>query len=184
MLKNTPEKYGMITKILHASIGSIIIYLLYLGYTMLEMENSPEKWQEYATHKSFGMVVLFLVSLFYIWKIFNSKVDESPAVNYLAKILSKVVKFSLLTIMLLYPLTGYIMSSAGGHEIVMFDKVSIPLLIEKGSTLFGYNIGDIAHAIHGYLFYITLGLLSLHILGALYHHFILKDDVLKRMTIK
>lgn len=184
MIKNTPEKYGIVTKLLHASIGSIIIYLLYLGYTMSGMENSPEKWGNYATHKSFGMVVLFLASFFYIWKLFNSKVDEAPAVNYLAKILSKVVKLSLLTIMLLYPLTGYIMSSAGGHDIVMFDKISVPLLIEKGSMLFGYNIGDIAHSVHGYLFYITLGLLGLHILGALYHNFILKDDVLKRMTIK
>ncbi len=184
MFKNTSEKYGIITKLLHVSIGSLIIYLLYLGYTMSGMENSPEKWGDYATHKSFGMIVLFLASFFYIWKLFDSKIDEVPAVNYLAKILSKIVKFSLLIIMLLYPLTGYIMSSAGGHDIIMFDKISIPLLIEKGSNLFGYNIGDIAHSVHGYLFYITLGSLFLHILGALYHHFILKDDVLKRMTIK
>ena len=94
MFKNTSEKYGIITKLLHVSIGSLIIYLLYLGYTMSGMENSPEKWGDYATHKSFGMIVLFLASFFYIWKLFDSKIDEVPAVNYLAKILSKVVKFS------------------------------------------------------------------------------------------
>jgi cytochrome b561 len=184
MFKNSLDRYGLITKILHASIGCLIIYLLYLGFTMTGLENSPEKWATYGLHKSLGVVVLVLASLFYIWKFFNKNPKEVGHLNGFQKALSKIVKFGLLVIMLFYPLTGYIMSSAGGHAIKLFDKWEVPLLIEKGATIAGYEVGGIAHSLHGYLMYATIGLLVLHIAGALFHHFIMKDDTLKRMTTK
>ena len=184
MLKNNIYSYGLITKILHASIGSLMIYLLYLGFTMTSLENSSEKWSVYGLHKSLGIVVLMLASLFYVWKFFSDPPKEVGHLNGFQKTLSKFVKFSLLIIMLLYPLTGYIMSSAGGKSIKLFDKWDVPLFIDKGTTIFGYELGGIANSLHGYLMYATIGLLLLHIIGALFHHFIMKDDTLKRMTTK
>lgn len=183
MLKNSPNHYGLLTKVFHFGIGFSIIYLLYLGYTMTGMEKSQEKFALYAEHKQIGILVLVASVLFYIWRIFNVKPDDIPTTIKGQKFLSKLVKYSLLIIMFLYPLTGYVMSSAGGHPIKVFDH-EIPLLIEKGSTLFNIEIGSIAHTVHGYLFYITLGLLALHVFGALYHQFIIKDETLKRMTTK
>ncbi len=184
MFKNNEDRYGIITKILHASIGFLMIYLLYLGFTMTGLEKSPEKWATYGLHKSLGFVVLVLASLFYIWKFFNTSPKKVGYLNGFQKVLSKIVKFGLLVIMLFYPLTGYVMSSAGGHDIKLFDTWDVPLLIEKGATIAGYEVSGIAHSLHGYLMYATIGLLALHIAGALFHHFIMKDDTLKRMTTK
>ncbi len=184
MIMNTRKTYGLITKLLHASIGTLIIYLMYLGWTMSAMEKSSQKWAMYAEHKSFGMVVLGLAIIFYIFKICSLPMDNPDDSNKIQLFLAKLVKVGLLITMLLFPLTGYIMSSSGGHPITMFGQLEVPLLIEEGSVLFGFNVGNIAHTIHGYLLWSTIGLLVLHVGGALYHHFIYKDDTLKRMTIK
>lgn len=184
MIKNTKQGYGILTKLFHWMIGPSIIYLLYLGFTMSGLENSPEKWSQYATHKSIGMLILFASVLFYIWRSFNKKPEAPKTMSESQKLISNIVKYSLLAIMFIYPLSGYLMSAGGGHAISFFGLFEFPLLIEKGQVIFGSEIGGIAKAVHGYLLYITGGLLVLHISGALYHHFIQKDDVLKRMTIK
>lgn len=184
MILNSKNGYGIITKVFHWIIGSSIIYLLYLGATMVGLESGQEKWDQYATHKSIGIFVMFLTFIFYMWKSIN-KTPEYPD-NHLKsqKILSSFVKNSLLLIMLLYPISGYLMSAGGGHNINLFGLGDLPLLIEKGQMLFGFEIGKTAKIFHEYLFYITISLLFLHVSGAIFHHFIKKDDVLKRMTYK
>lgn len=184
MFKNSENGYGIVTKLFHWFIGPTIIYLLYLGYTMSGMEKSPEKWESYATHKSLGILVLVLSLVFYSWRLFNKKPKALKTMTRSQIIISNLVKYSLLSIMFLYPLTGYLMSASGGHKISFFGQFEVPLLIEKGQELFGQPINQIAHSVHGYLLYITIGLLVLHIGGALYHQFIKKDDILPRMTYK
>lgn len=184
MLMNTRKTYGIVTKLLHASIGGLIIYLMYLGWTMESMDKSPEKWAMYAEHKSFGMVVLMLAVVFYVVKMCSLPMDNPDDSTPLQLFLAKIVKTGLLITMSLFPLSGYIMSSAGGHPIKVFDTFEVPLLIEKGSVWFGFEVSKVAHSLHGILLWTTIGLLVLHVGGALYHHFIYKDDTLKRMTTK
>ena len=79
--------------------------------------------------------------------------------------------------MILVPVSGYLMSLSGGHEVKMFG-LHMPNIIEKDKV-----IGDITHEIHEILPYILLGLVVLHIAGALKHKFFEKpeNDVLNRM---
>lgn len=179
MLKNTTGHYGLITKLFHSGIGATIIYLLYLGYTMTGMEKGADKWEAYGNHKALGILVLISALSFYLWRVFNTKPDDAETQFRGQNFLSKIVKYSLLLIMAIYPISGYVMSSAGGHAIKVFDWFTVPLLIEKNEQIAG-----IAHTVHGYLLYITLGLLALHVLGALYHAIFMKDDLLSRMTTK
>lgn len=184
MIMNTRKTYGLVTKLLHASIGALIIYLMYLGWTMSSMEDSPEKWTMYAEHKSFGMIVLMLATVFYVVKLCSLPMDNPDDSSHIQIFLSKLVKTGLLITMSLFPLSGYIMSSSGGHPIKVFDWFEVPLLVEKNATWLGFNVGEVAHSVHGILLWTTISLLVLHVGGALYHHFIQKDDTLKRMTTK
>ncbi len=183
MLFNKKENYGVITKLLHWSIAGLIMYLLYLGISMDGQEREI-RMQMMGTHKSLGVLVLGLSLVFYVWKIINKKPDQ-PVSNFRGqKFLSSATKGFLLLIMSLYPITGTLMSMAGGHTVSFFGYFDLPNVIEKGQVWFGFEVGKIAHTLHEGLMPALIALISLHVLGALYHHFIAKDDVLKKMTTK
>ena len=75
------------------------------------------------------------------------------------------------------PLTGYLLTNLQG-DMVSFFGTSLPNILERNSELKYY-----IHDIHFYLGNILLLILGLHILGALYHHIILKDNTLRRITL-
>ena len=58
----------------------------------------------------------------------------------------------------------------------LFGLVQLPRLTETGSV-----IGGIMGDIHVALVYVMLGLIGVHVLAALYHHFVLRDHVLREM---
>ncbi len=74
------------------------------------------------------------------------------------------------------PLTGWIMSSARGFPVSWFSLYQLPDLVPKSrDTLRRY--GDDSRGA-GVALALTV---ALHIAGALKHHFVLKDDTLRRM---
>ena len=74
------------------------------------------------------------------------------------------------------PITGYILTNLQG-DIVLFYGYSLPELLEQNRGLKNY-----VHTIHDYVGNILLILFSLHVLGALYHHIVKKDNTLRRIT--
>ena len=78
--------------------------------------------------------------------------------------------------MIVIPLTGWLMSSAKGFQTVYFGVVPIPDLLAKNEGL-----GETLALVHRYLNYTMIGLVIAHIAAALKHHFIDKDDILRRM---
>ena len=78
--------------------------------------------------------------------------------------------------MFAFPLTGFLMTTLGGHSINYFYLFTIPELME------GPNIyAKIFLTAHIWISYILYAVVGLHILGGVYHHFILKDNILLRM---
>jgi cytochrome b561 len=73
-------------------------------------------------------------------------------------------------------ISGYLISTADGRAIEVFNWVSVPALGE----LFE-NQEDVAGDIHFYLAWTLIGLAVVHALAALKHHFINKDDTMKQM---
>jgi cytochrome b561 len=74
------------------------------------------------------------------------------------------------------PITGYFLTNLQGDIVKLFGT-HLPSIFERNSE-FKYFI----HDIHYYLGNILLFMLALHILGALYHHIILKDNTLRRIS--
>lgn len=176
MLKNTENSYGSITKILHWVIGLFIICLIAVGFTMSSMESSPEKFQLYGMHKAFGVLVLTLVTIRILWRITNTAVQAAEGVPPLLQIAAKAGHLLLYIFMLVMPISGVLMSRFGGYPISVFEIFTIPAASEKSPEL-----ATLFHATHGYAAWGFVILISAHILGALYHHFVRKDNTLIRM---
>ncbi len=173
---NSENKYGFVAKFFHWVIAALIIGLIIAGLYMTDMEASDNKWELYNLHKLFGVIVLGLIIFRIIWKILNKgKPAMLDTYSKAERIVAATVHGMLYIMMLVMPLSGWLMSSFGGYS-VMFFGIDIMLPVEKDK-----DIGTIFHEIHNIGGSVFIILLTLHIAGALKHHFIDKDITLKRM---
>ncbi len=174
--KNTETEYGLLSKGFHWVIALIIFALCLAGLAMTEMENSPDKFRLYGLHKSFGILVLILVALRLSWRFYSPPPNAPDHHAGWEKGLAKATHLFLYFAMFAIPLSGWIMSSAGGHPVSLFG-LELPPLVEKDNP-----IGKTAHQMHTILGLGIIVLIALHAAGAFKHHFIDKDDTLFRMT--
>lgn len=175
-ISNTEEEYGLIAKAFHWVIAVLILALLPIGLFMGGMENSPFKFQVFALHKSFGLLVFFLGLARLIWRFASPPPDHMENHKHWERVLAAASHFWLYICMLGMPLSGWLMSSAGQFPIPFFG-LQMPALIGKDEEL-----GDLFYRMHEILAYTLLFTLALHMAGALKHHVLDKDRTLQRMT--
>lgn len=169
------KEYNTTAKLLHWISALLIISLFALGWWMVELTYYSE-WYKIAPHwhKSIGLC-LFAVTLFrLLWKI----TTKTPAIEGQAweKVSAKLAHRSLYLLLFGIFISGYMISTADGRPIAIFNWFSVP-----GFGEFFENQEDIAGLVHFYLAYSTIGLTAIHTLAALKHHFINKDNTLSKM---
>ncbi|HHT0593557.1 TPA: cytochrome b [Legionella anisa] len=174
MIRNTLKRFGSMTKLLHWLIFILIIAQYYFVWSL--RDNSPLTTFYIMLHKSVGFTILLLGLLFFIWHIINIKPLPPITQPRWQYITSKAVHHTLFILIILMPIVGYLLTCAGGKPINFFGWFTIPCLISKNDYF-----GSIMFSAHQVIAYFILILAGIHFLAALYHHFICKDNVLKRM---
>lgn len=175
-LKNTVFAYGIVARLFHWVMGVAILAMLALGLWMDGLPPGPDKWQIYGIHKAVGVLLLGSIVLRFIWRQW-SLVPALPAeFSSLERLAAHGTLYLLYLLMLVMPLSGWAMSSAGGYEVSVFGWYTLPPLIEKNKVYF-----EILKEVHEYLGYVLIALIALHVLAALQHHFIRRDGILRRM---
>lgn len=176
-LRNTEHRYGSVAKLLHWGMALIIIGLIGLGLYMTDQPDGDPKWALYDLHKTIGAGVFVLLLVRMMWR----KLSPPPALPDTMKAWEKLAAHAghvlLYACMLGLPLTGYLDSSFGGFHLSFFGLFDVPMIFAKNETLF-----ELFAAAHTYIGYALIAILLGHIGAALKHHFIVKDDVLRRMT--
>lgn len=174
-LKNTKTTYGIVSKSLHWLLALIILAMISVGLYMVGLPKTPERIPFYLYHKSTGVVVLFLVTVRLLWRWKNIVPTLPKDIPQWQRTSAHLTHTMLYVLIFAAPMSGMLMSLLGGHGISFYGWFTIPALA-KGSW-----IAHLSHAIHEQLIYFWVVLLALHIGAALYHHFIRRDNVLKRM---
>ncbi|MBW5290734.1 MAG: Cytochrome B561 [Candidatus Ruthia sp. Asou_11_S2] len=181
--KDTKQKLSGLTVLLHWVVGLVIITLAVIGVYMSE----NEVFALYPIHKSIGVLIFAVIVIRIYWRFVNGWLQ--PVANY-TKIeynLSKIVHWVLIIATIVMPISGFIMSGAGGYgvsvfglEIVAanFDPVA-KKAIAHNAALASFMSGT--HANAGWTMIIAI---FLHLAGAIKHHFMDKDSTLKRMLGK
>lgn len=175
MIKNNTKAYGSITKIFHWTMGIMIIGIVIAGFIMTDMDPSDQKWFIYKQHKAFGVIILSLIPLRILWRFLNTHPALPESVPTWQRKAANLNILFLYLVMVAMPLSGFLMSSFGGHPISMFDLFQIAPF-EKNP-----EISKPAYDVHMFLAWAIAVSIALHIAGALFHHFVRKDGVLKRM---
>ena len=173
MLKNTDKVYGAISRLLHWGMAIAVLGMIVVGFIMANMPNSEQKFQLINLHKATGVLILLFVLLRLIWKLINITVNiDIPTWHRLA---AKIGHTLLYILMFVMPISGIVMSIVGGRNINIYGIYIIEAVTKNE------QIATAAWIIHSYMAWAFASIISLHILAALYHHFIRKDNVLKSM---
>ena len=168
--------YTRTAKALHWLMAVLIIGLLVLGIYMHELPLSPQKLQLYSWHKWAGVTVFARVWLRLAWRVTHQPPPLSEALSPLNRLAAQAGHAALYGLMIAIPLTGWLMSSAKGFQTVWFGLLPIPDLLGRDKEL-----GELLANVHKLL---NLGLMATllgHVGAALWHHFIHRDDTLRRM---
>lgn len=184
MMKNSVSEYGSVAKGLHWLMAAIILVLIGVGIYMADLPKDTAGQKQYAfqlydLHKSFGVLALALIVLRLAWL----RISPAPAMPAVFETKERAVIKSLqgllYLLMLVLPISGYLMSNAGGHPIHFFGLLEMPAVIGESEGL-----GEFAHVTHHYAGWAMLIIIVLHMAGAIKNR--LKDkggkrDILKRM---
>ncbi|MBD8050275.1 cytochrome b [Limnohabitans radicicola] len=168
--------YTPVAKGLHWLMAVMIIGLFVLGVYMHELPLSPEKLQLYSWHKWAGVTVFLLVWLRLAWRVTHRPPALPPGMSPFMRLAAHAGHAALYGLMIVIPLSGWLMSSAKGVQTVWFGVLPIPDLIGRDKAL-----GDLLKEMHEALNWLLMLTLAGHVAAALWHHFVLKDDTLRRM---
>ena len=81
-LRNTKTTFGVIAKSFHWVIAILILWMLSVGFAMVAIPPSPDKFWVYALHKSFGILILFLMIGRLSWRMISPRPDVLPAQRF------------------------------------------------------------------------------------------------------
>lgn len=175
---DTDKNLSGLTITLHWLVGLAILGLCALGIYMVRTES----WDLYHIHKSIGLLALVLIVIRLAWRIRNGLPKPAGQYSQLEHRASKSVHWLLLLGTLALPLTGMVYSGASGHGLGIFSLNLFPANYVAGQAIpFHAALSDLGQAMHSYLGYTLLGLVALHVAGALKHHVVDRDMTLARM---
>ncbi len=171
-----PMQYTGTAKVLHWLMALLIVGLFALGQYMSDLSMSPRKLQLYSWHKWIGVTAFLLLLVRMGWRLTHQPPALPTQMPPLLRFASHISHGALYLLMLAIPLSGWLMSSAKGYQTVWFGVLPIPDLLGKDKQL-----GDALAEVHGALSSVLALVVLIHVAAALKHHFIDRDDVLRRI---
>src|SRR6056300_2022226 len=169
---NNNHTYGLVSIFFHWLMALILIVNFILG---LNLEYNFQYYYEVLMlHNSLG-ILIFLLAIFRVcWRWINIRPEPLSSKKILIK-LATFIHILFYVIFFVMPLSGYLLTNLQG-DIVNFFGTHLPEILERNR-----DIKRVVHSIHDLLGNVILAMLALHVVGALYHHYWLKDNTLKRI---
>ncbi len=176
-IKNDQQHYGSLAITLHWLVALIVPAMFALGLWMTSLTYYNDWYQRGPLiHKGVG-VLLFVTLLFrLLWRFISPPPEGLSSYNTFEKIAGRFSHILLYLLLFLVLISGYLISTADGRPLEFFALLELPALIHGFE-----DQEDIAGDIHLYSAYCMVGLVALHAIAALKHHFIDKDRTLLRM---
>jgi len=168
--------YTRTAKWLHWLMALMLIGMLCVGFYMTGMRFSPQKLQIYSYHKWGGVTLFALLLARLAWRGTHRPPALPAGMSRLMRFAAQGAHLALYLLMAAMPISGWLMSSAKGVQTVWFGVLPLPNLVGKDKAL-----GDALAEVHETLAVLLIVVASVHVLAALKHHLIDRDDVLTRM---
>ena len=180
-MKDTLNKLSMPTIALHWLIGIAIIFMMPVAIYMAD----NEVFWLYPIHKSVGLVLFVFIVARVVWRVKNGWPEAVSEYQKWEQNLSKVVHWVLIIGTVLFPLSGMMMSGAGGYGIHLFGLELLAMNPDPNDANAVIALNEVAagigHETHEITAWAMFVAIILHVAGALKHHIMDKDQTLNRM---
>jgi len=178
-------RYNLLQRLIHWAVAVVAIGLLTVGMTLgiLGFDGVKNAFGMDATnllykyHKSFGVVLLGLMTVRLVLRLILGKPAYHPPLPRFNKVASEIVHGLLYVALIVQPVLGWAATAAGGFPIEFFNT-TLPKFLAKdpalSKTLYGlhYDVG-----------LLILALIAIHVGAALMHGYVRRDGVLQRMSL-
>lgn len=169
-------RYSAPTIALHWLVFMLVCCVWALGQYMSELPFSPQKLRYISYHKWVGVTVFALVLMRLAWRIYRPPPPLPVSLSPLERRAAAVVYTLFYVLLVAIPITGWLYSSAAGVPTVWFGLLQLPDVLQRDKA-----VADALRQVHSSLNWALLILVGGHVLFALKHHFVDRNDVLSRM---
>ena len=155
----------------------MVLFMLMMGTFVLAEtpNNDPSKLFALRGHMVFGSIILLLTLIRLVWRRMSAQPAHAETGNVLLDKLGIAAHYALNILTLLVASSGIGIVLQAGLPGVLFGGQGI---LPEDFWLYP------ARSAHGVLTKLLVALIALHVVGALYHQFVIKDRLFSRMWFR
>lgn len=173
--KTVEPGYDVVARGLHWLVFALLFVQFLIGWTMPEIHRGTPQQGLIDWHLSVGTALMFVVVLRLVWRFMRPTPPASTMKPWEIK-LAKLTHAALYLLLLVIPVLGWAAAGYFGYSVHLFGLFTLPAIADN-TMQWAHEAGDV----HGTLTWVLLGVVGLHVLGALWHYFIRRDRVMQRM---
>lgn len=176
MPRRPVPRYTAVARLLHWTTAVLVLATIPVGFVLLSLPPGRVQDTLFDLHRSVGVLLFVLVVVRLAWRLGHPPPplpDDLPAWQRVA---SASVHGLLYVLLLVQPVIGWWGTSAFGAPIRVFWLFELPPLVAKDERLAGQVLGW-----HGMVGIALAAAIAIHVAAALFHHFVRRDEVLRRM---
>lgn len=162
MWRNTPDAFGLISRLIHWGMAILLLSLLALGLRLSDMQPGLSNLWLYGLHKTMGLTALALVLLRLVWHRLSP--PPVPMVPLWQARLARLAHAAIYVLMLAIPLSGWVASSASGLDTLFAERFVMPPIAPVSEVW-----ESAGFAVHGVLTKLLMALVGVHMLAAIKH---------------
>jgi cytochrome b561 len=177
MIRNSNESWGWPTRALHWIVAALVLGLFAQGLWMEDLPRAQRVLQTWL-HAAFGISLLFVSALAFVWWLVNPAPAEPPAMPAWQRHAARLAHWALYGLIFAVTVTGWALTGTMREPVAieLIGLIPVPQLLGPGS---GYH--GMLEETHEVLANALIALAAVHVAAALYHHFVRRDGVLLRM---
>lgn len=175
-MNRSPVHFSLVQRWLHWSMAIAMLAMLFIGVIMVSTLSQAHTLL-IAVHRPLGIAILVLVAIRIGVRLRRGSPplpDSLPSVQKTAARASHVLLYAL---MLILPIVGWAMVSAGGYPVTLFGAFHLPPVVPADARVFA-----LLRALHSWLAFALFALVLVHLAAALLHGLIKRDGVFSSMA--
>ena len=170
---NNKTKYGLLSKLFHWLTAAGLIVQIPLGFYLVDLDFDQSRVDIENYHILFGLIIFYVTLIRLIFKVLTPIPDFKGSAFLGQKFIARLNHLLLYLTLLTVTISGILKKLFNGESLVVFFK--------KINLTYNYELSEQFYSIHILANYALIGLITLHILAALFHKFFLRENILKRI---
>jgi cytochrome b561 len=177
MPNDTTPGYSLIARALHWATAALVLTVIAIGLAMANADFGAAQDTLYDLHRSIGALLIPLVACRLSYRI-NHPAPPLPAdLPPIQKVAAQATHWGLYVLLVVQPFVGWIATSAYRAPVQFFWLFELPPIWREDRAF-----SEMMFGAHRFLGIAMALMICAHVVGALFHHFVLRDRVLMRMV--